>query len=313
MKYNFTKSHEFNKMDNNKSLHHKFCFALQRLKRKYNQKDIAPKLNVNPSTLSRMKTGDLPTSPKIVRKLMKLVKDEGMDSEFEKEFQNYIEENRVKSNEYSEKHDYDIFLASPKLTLERKINRYQQLNELITNDLQHFKLNDATLLSKTQGYAQLENRLMTHIQEAYFGFELVNQPSKELEVFNQQVELLYHNLENEGLKVKYSRENVTLEEAKFDFAPTILRQDYEDILKARSYLIVSPYPRLFTSAWVELGMAMMNHTPVMMIIMDTKKDIPYVITQRTGLRKLYHKEISSIEEISEQYKWVRKLSLFNGS
>lgn len=162
---------------------------------------------------------------------------------------------------------FDIFLAAPILTLGLKI---QENYEAFKNTLKD--------LLGTNFTQDVEEELIKH----FFGFT-TNDLQGEFEQFERSIEDLKGKLESLGLRVFYSREGVKVR----NVSPVAQSQkqfidDVEQIRKSKTYILISPYPRLFSSAWVESGAAVNMGKPCLFFCSQRKTDLPFVLQERSG-------------------------------
>jgi hypothetical protein len=163
--------------------------------------------------------------------------------------------------------EHDIFLASPKLTLGRKINiDFADFRNTLSEALGD-KYND-----------EIEKVLIHH----FFGF-VPKDLNKEYELFEKYMTDLKVQLDKKGFNVYDSRADKTMSDIYgIGHPPTQLKKDLSAIDRSRTYILVSPYPRLFSSAWVEAGVAISKGKPCKFICSDRMRDLPYILQDRSG-------------------------------
>ncbi len=162
---------------------------------------------------------------------------------------------------------YDIYLASPKLTLGRKINLdYEKFRRVLLNLLGKY-------FTKI-----VENAVIRH----FFGF-LPENLSKEYESFEDYLNKLRVALKEAGFEVYDSRQAKSEEDIYDLGSPTDqLALDMYAIKRSKAYLLISPYPRLFSSAWTEAGMALAWGKPCLFICKDRRRDLPFILRDKNS-------------------------------
>ncbi len=197
---------------------------------------------------------------------------------------------------------YDIFLASPKLTLGKKIDVY----------FEEFRAS----VKEAQGEhytKELDNILIKH----FFG---CNPPDLDGEYlrFEQYIEAVVKGLRDIGFQVHDSREEVKLEEMfGSDNATDQLKSDKRVMERCKTYLLITPYPRLFTSAFVEAGMAIEMGKPSMFICREPKDDLVWVLQdgsqtlQFTNRNMEHFFRISINKRVKNTVKSIKEWSAFH--
>ncbi|NND33988.1 MAG: hypothetical protein HKN76_15475 [Saprospiraceae bacterium] len=176
---------------------------------------------------------------------------------------------KEKSKDSSNKVDivHDIFLAAPILTLATKIEEnYQNFSSTLKDRLD-------------RNYnSEVEADLIEH----FFGFSADDLNGVQ-QKFENDIIALKQQLQKLELKVLDSREGISLN----GLSPVAqsqerFREDIEEIEKSSAYILISPFPRLFSSAWVESGAAINMRKPCLFICSNRETDLPFVLQERSG-------------------------------
>ena len=175
--------------------------------------------------------------------------------------------------------DYDIFLASPKLTLGRKIYVYYK----------NFEENIRTILK--EGFTKkVRDTLIKH----FFGF-LPPNLTMEYDSFEKYIDGLITELEDLGFRVYDSRKGKDLKDVLgVGKAGDQLKKDIKIIEKCRTYVLVACYPRLFTSAWLEAGIALGSKKPCIFVCKDRIDDLLWVLqndSKDLGIEVIEYRDI----------------------
>lgn len=296
-------------------------FAVQLLKRKkgFAQKQIAPAIGISPSYLTKlMKEPELAIGKyHILDALLGFLREQELEELYKEGIDAYRKnyaapaESRSITNPEEEELRYDFFLASPKLSFEKKLQRHDHLQHAIEKALHSFMIEENSI-ADYPGFQEWASKIKTQILWSFFDSADIQLPStKEYNRFNSAVRKLYKNLCQQGYSVKFPRNKQNLEQAIYRDPPSVFNEDYKYLLQSRYYLIVSPYPRLFSSAWVELGIALGLNKPVLIITRNKETDIPHIITQRPNNKSIYHKVIHTLEQIPDQYLWIENLDIMS--
>ena len=165
----------------------------------------------------------------------------------------YIKENSKQLN--------DIFIAAPKNSLAFKVKRYNEFIEGLKVILKH-DISDEKF-QEVKKFAEIK----------FFGAELSVDVNEITQRFSNQVQALKKALEEEkGLSVICPSLPLNLEEAKQQIKSYVFKEDEEAINNSKIFLIISPYPRLFSSAFIEEGMAIGKQKPIICITPNSNGD-----------------------------------------
>lgn len=162
---------------------------------------------------------------------------------------------------------HDIYLAAPILTLATKIEE----------NYKHFRGTLKDRLAKNYN-SEVEADLIEH----FFGFSADDLNGVQ-QKFENDIIALKTELQKLKLKVFDSREGISLT----GLSPVAqsqeqFREDIDQIEKSSSYILISPFPRLFSSAWVEAGAAINMTKPCLFICSNRETDLPFVLQERSG-------------------------------
>lgn len=240
--------------------------------------------------------------------LLAILKDEGLENEFEQRISLYIapfSKSEIHTKiPGSARVDikYDIFLSSTKTSLQTKLIRHQFFNEELLQLVESY-----TNILQSGHLEKFKKELKEKTQLRFFGRTLIDE-GNESSLFNEAIEHFRKNLQEKlKLKIAFPRPNRILKKLEITgHPPTEFEEDYSDIISSKGYLIVSPYPQLFTSAWIGLSIAISFGKPILMITNDPKSDVPYIISNEMSHRDFIHKQVNSIKEIPKMYEFVQE-------
>ncbi len=226
--------------------------------------------------------------------------------------------------------EYDIFVAYPYLALERKINEIKKIreeflsflksskldgenlkNKIITT-LQLHKLDEENYLKDHARIAELENRINEIFDDNQKKVDNVkNIVEYNSDTFKQKVQELisnfktYQTIDGRQLKIFDSRQEVESNAPRVTTSDGTIKEDWKNLRKSKSLLLICPYSNMFSSCWVELGWAMALNIPVFIVYLKDD-NLPFILQQMSNIFRFYLYRIDSIKDIPIVHRGIMK-------
>lgn len=154
--------------------------------------------------------------------------------------------------------EYDLFIAAPILGLKKKIESYKSANRLISSELKR----DSSQFSEAT-----ETKLSNALKEIFFENSEPGIDSFGYLEFHHKVQNFEEALEERyRLNIYYSRSRKRFSiDSFFPYPTQTFNNDISAIKKARAFILICPYPHIFSSCWVQVGWAITLNLPIFLI------------------------------------------------
>ncbi len=76
-----------------------------------------------------------------------------------------------------------------------------------------------------------------------------------------------------------------------------LERDRNNIRSSATYFLIAPYPRLFSSAWLEAGLALEMGKPCLFLCRDVAEDLPWVVQTSNQEPKISVREFRLFQKV----------------
>ncbi len=213
------------------------------------------------------------------------------------------------------KMEYDLFVAYPYMTLDRKEKKGKNLKSLILQKLREFKLENGKPLKDSPNYDKLEENLNSILEESILKAQGIKPPhvfKSKTNIFKSKVQELITKLkmidgiDNIKLRVFDSRDEINPLKQHYKSPARTVKRDWEIMKRSKALLLICPYEEMFSSCWVELGWAMAWQKPIFIVCVNNRENLPFILHDRSTLFNIYYYyNLSSVEDVPNVSDWIK--------